>query len=421
MRLDVVVFGPTMNKLLQFQRSRGLGAVASLGWLLATLLGASGAEVSRNGTGKPEPLAAIDLVYQEVPDSFINWGTTVLTRSNPFQHEPAFGSHRITRGTLRLGREATNAVGFVWDRTAGKLYLDLNRNQDLGDDAAGVFTTRAGYTDNYQSFTNVHLVFPGPGGPRRLAADLNFYEYSSNLNCTAGMRSFWEGKLSLNGADWQVGIIEDPSETSAAGGSRRLLLRPWAARGQPFSTYTGASRAWPFARKVFFGQHAYDLDLTTVPERDNVKFRLRLTEEHPALGELKLTGQFIERLVLEGGTYLVLLDQPPGVVRIPVGSYGESQVQLKKGNTTAYRQDRYPASGRRISIGEQQPAELTAGGPLTNRVTVTRRGASLYLVYQLKGTDGELYTVDSQGREKPPEFVVSQGGKRIGSGKFEFG
>ena len=424
MPLDVVVRVGTMNKLLRFEHCCWSRRFAAGFGLFALLLGATcswGAAVPTPGGAKPAPVVSIDLVYQEVPYSFVNWGATVVSQSTPFKKEPAFGSHKVIRGELQLGSETNNAVNFAWDRTGGKLYLDLNRNRDLSDDPAGVFATQRGYTDNYQTFTNVHLTFASPAGPRRMLADLNFYDYSRNLSCSVAMRSLWEGKLTLQGTEWQVGLVENPFDRSTAGAGRQLLLRPWTERSQSFSTYDGAARAVPFSRKVFLNQQAYDFDLVPASQGDAATYRLTLTEQFPALGELQVAGQFIQRLLLEGGPYLVILDQPPATVRIPVGSYGEPKVQLKKGDTLAYLQERYSPAGKRLTVGDKQPAVLKVGGPLTNSVTVTRRGASLYLVYQLKGADDRLYTLNTPAREHPPEFVVSQGGKKIGSGKFEFG
>ena len=67
-----------------------------------------------------------------------------------------------------------------------------------------------------------------------------------------------------------------------------------------------------------------------------------------------------------------------------------------------------------------KPAVLTAGGPLTNSVSVSRRGRYLALNYQLVGAGGP-YQLVNQDRSHPPEFTVYQGDKKVASGKFEFG
>ena len=42
---------------------------------------------------------------------------------------------------LRFGKDTNNAIALIWDQPKSKLYLDLNRNLDLTDDPAGVFSS----------------------------------------------------------------------------------------------------------------------------------------------------------------------------------------------------------------------------------------------------------------------------------------
>ena len=63
----------------------------------------------------------------------------------------------------------------------------------------------------------------------------------------------------------------------------------------------------------------------------------------------------------------------------------------------------------------------TVGGPLTNSVTVKRRGSMLVLSYRLGGADGRAYRLIRQDRTKPPQFTITQGDKQLASGAFEFG
>ena len=64
---------------------------------------------------------------------------------------------------------------------------------------------------------------------------------------------------------------------------------------------------------------------------------------------------------------------------------------------------------------------LTAGGPLTNSVTVTRRGNLLVFDYRLLGAGGDTYQLGTTDYSKPPQFAVYQGDQKIASGNFEFG
>src|ERR1035438_1636697 len=77
--------------------------------------------------------ALVSLEYQETTDSVINWGIDMTTQTAPFKKEPAVASGKTIRGVLNFGGPS-NAIPFLWQCAAGKLYLDLNRNHDLTDD-----------------------------------------------------------------------------------------------------------------------------------------------------------------------------------------------------------------------------------------------------------------------------------------------
>jgi hypothetical protein len=148
---------------------------------------------------------------------------------------------------------------------------------------------------------------------------------------------------------------------------------------------------------------------------------LRFTEQSVALGELKVTGKFIQRLVLPGGMYLVLLDQPAGIVKIPTGSYNQPIVRLEQNGTVAFCNPNQTPNSRRFSVDDKTPAVLNVGGPLTNSVNVSRHGEDLRLDYRLVGVGGETYQMANENRSHPPEFAIEKGDKQIASGKFEFG
>jgi hypothetical protein len=284
-----------------------------------------------------------------------------------------------------------------------------------------VFSCGRGFNDSFQFFTNVRLPFKTPAGSRPMLEDLSFYGYGAP-SCTAAMRSLWQGKVTLQGEEWEVGLLANPLDQRASLESGSLLLRPWGDRNKPFSLYGGALDAIPFSRNLFVGNHAYQLRCTNEVQGDVVKVQMQFTEQQPKLGELKITGNYVQRATLEGGPYLVVLDKPAGVVKVPIGRYGQTKACLKKGDTQAYLDARTQAAAGQITItiSEATPAVLTVGGPLTNSVSINRQGRKLALNYQLVGAGG-AYQMVNQDRSHPPEFAVYQGDKKVGSGKFEFG
>lgn len=361
------------------------------------------------------------LEYQETDYSVINWGVSLTMQTIPFKKEPVAASGKIVRGVLKFGADSSNSIPFLWQRAAGKLYLDLNRNQDFTDDPAGVFLARAAKPVYYQTFTNVHLLFNTASGRCRVLADVSFWDYSSRPNCTVALRSFWQGKLTLQGRDWQAGIVQNVLNQSGSFENGRLLLRPWEKRNQPFNTYDGSLATVPFSRKLFVDGHAYQLDLVARPQDGEAKPALQFTGQSAPLGELRITGKFIQRLVLAGGPYLVVLDQPAASVQVPTGSYNQRDIRLEQNGNEAFRDSGQSQSGKRFSVDDKIPAMLNVGGPLTNSVTANRHGQDLRLDYRLVGAGGETYQLANQDRSKPPEFAIYKGDKKIASGKFEFG
>jgi len=365
--------------------------------------------------------ATARLEYQETRYRVINWSAAILVQSAPFPKEPASVSGKIVRGLLKFGDEASNSIPFIWQRDAGKLFLDLNRNQDLTDDAAGMFSAPLSRPLSYQTFTNVHLRFDTPSGSYPVLADLRFWDYGSRPSCTLDLRSFWQGQVTLAGQDWQVGVIPNGWSAAAATDKGYLLLRPWDRRDQAFNTADGSLETFAFAQKLFIGGHPYQVKRVLETRNGEDRPALEFTEQPVALGELRITGQYIQRLMLPGGPYLVILDRPGDTVQVPVGSYNQPNILLAQGGVTAFCNSGPWQTGKRISVDGKTPAILAAGGPLTNSVAASRHGRDLRLDYRLVGAGDATYELANANRSQPPEFAIYKGEKKVASGKFAFG
>ena len=362
------------------------------------------------------------LEYQEANYGVFNRRVSLTVQTIPFKKEPAAVSGKIVRGVLNFGDDASQAIPFLWQRDAQKLYLDLNRNQDLTGDPSGVFVARSSETAYYfQRFTNVRLPFDTAAGKCRVLADINFWEYNSRVNCFVMARSFWQGKLTLQGRDWQAGIVQNVVDQPDSFKEGHLLLRPWEKRNQPFNTDDGLLASVPFSRNLFVDGHAYQLDCIAGSQNGEPRPVLQFTEQSVPLGALKITGQFIHRLVLTGGSYLVILDEPAGVVKIPVGGYIQPDIQLEQNGFEAFSKASQQQVGRRITVDDKTTAVLQVGGPLTNSVIASRHGKDLRLDYRLGGVGGETYQTTRLDRSRPPEFAVYKDAKKIASGTFEYG
>ena len=139
-------------------------------------------------------------------------------------------------------------------------------------------------------------------------------------------------------------------------------------------------------------------------------------EQASAVGELKLDGKHIERLVLETSTGRKTFDQPAETITLPVGKYRLQEIRLQGGYTCRI----FDASERDwVTIKQAEPAVLKAGAPLKQVIKVERQRGLLELSYELLGVGGEKYTAGD--RSKTPTFTVYKAEKKIASGEFEYG
>jgi hypothetical protein len=119
--------------------------------------------------------------------------------------------------------------------------------------------------------------------------------------------------------------------------------------------------------------------------------------------------------------YTVVLDRPEPKVRIPVGTYNKYWLALKHKDTEAFCHYADWLNPKPVTITASKLAVLNMGGPLTNWVTVEKRGRTLTLEYQMLGAGGRYRLSGPVDRTKPPQVAIYQNGKPVGSGKFEFG
>jgi len=136
-----------------------------------------------------------------------------------------------------------------------------------------------------------------------------------------------------------------------------------------------------------------------------------------ALGELKLEGEHVERLVLQRmDGHTERFDRPGEVVELPVGQYHLLESHLD-GDFACF-QGAGPQN-KWITVAENTPAVLKVGAPLKQTLQVKRQGKCLTLDYKLLGIGGEGYT--HEDRSNPPGFTVYKGDQEIASGQLAYG
>ena len=417
----------TTNQWLRRSPKRFCVVLLSVGfWVAAgsaSLVRAADSAPSGSPAANVETVAA-ELAYQETGKSIMDRSVSLKTQTAPFSKEPAVVSGKAVRGVLNFGDNSSNSISFVWQRDARKLFLDLNRDGNLTNDAAGVFSAESANPVNYQTFTNIHLSFGTAGaaaGRCQVLIDFNLYDYSTQPSGILRVRSFWQGRVTLSGRDWQVGLVPNDSKVSVSFENCQLLLRPWEERNRPFTVSDGTLATVSFSPNLFLDGHSYHLEVKAQSGNSGASPALRFMEQPVVMGDINISGKFIQRLVLTGGPYLVVLDQPSGALKMPIGDYNQPNLLLAQGGVEAYNNSSQPIAAGRVSVNSNTPVVLNVGGPLTNSVTVTRSGQDLRLDYRLIGQGGAAYQFVQRDTSKPPEFAIFKGDRKIASGKFEFG
>ncbi len=414
-------------------------AIAPVALLLLVLLPLArlDAEDSQPLTSTPDILPPVSLEYRELPARVMGRQLSILPRTIPFPKEPELAGRKVGRGTILSAFyagspkfESNNCINisFLWDYRAGKLYLDLRGDGDLAN-APVFFTTerpsvklRSG-NYFYQPFTNINLAF-GHGSDRRpRLVDLHFYGYDGQNASGANLvwRCYWQGRLTLGGRDWQIGLVENPNHLGTAKDGY-LLLRPWSERESPFSVEDGLLTGFECPTNLYFQDRAYQLKFDYISDAAP-NYKLLLSEITPESGELLVQGQFIDRMILRNdeptSPFTAVLDSAGLHARIPAGSYYLFGVCLKHNGTAAFR-TYWRRQPLKVTIPPGATTNLAAGGPLTNWAVIEKHERALSIDYELRGADG-TYRLATNDRANPARFAVYRAGEKLASGNFQYG
>jgi hypothetical protein len=390
-------------------------------------LGGAAAQAAEEGVPRSAAVPKdVVLKYSELDYGLVSRSCAIRSRSEPFKKEPAPGKGALLRGYLQLGDPTTNSIPFLWHKEEGRLYLDLNRNSDLTDDPGGVFSSPLSQSlrNGSQTFSGIRLPLKAPSGVHLFKLELMLYSYGENATyAVASLQSCWRGKTSWQGQDAEFAVIEGPWGGTGINDGPFLVLRPWQAPEARIDLLAGTPDAVNLPGRLFWRGAAAALTRTYELAGKDEICRLQFTPEKPVLGEINVRGGLLTRVILEGDRgYTAVLEGPAATARIPVGAYKVSEVWLKKDGVEAV-QDAQAVAGelRKVQVRAESPASLLAGGPLTNSVSINRRGKSLVLNYQLVGVDGGAYRLLNDPRTNPPSVTISHSGKQVTSGKFAYG
>jgi len=390
---------------------------------LATSVCFAAAPGEPSGTTPPssERLLQVPLEWQEWAESSGPLDSYTLRFSpeiKPFLKEPGFGRHRVVRGALGCGARTNEFIPFAWDQSANRLYLDVNGNRDLTDDAEATYAGE--YEGQLQLFPRVKLDFNTPSGRHRYLVDLRLGGLTTaQLSGTYMLRCFWQGRVELGGRPYQIGLIENPDAKTLADQARYLLFRAWDARAEPIRLNPGTPHTIHWPKMVHLAGQSFGLSHCFTNQGGSPCYWLELTPTRPPLGELRLTGRNVYRLILQQpGGYTAVLDTPGSAKKVPAGTYQTAEVWLRYGATEAFYDGPLP-----LTVRADASISLPIGGPLTNLVVAERSGDDVVLRYQLVGPGNRplTYRMSTEDRSNPPGWTILAGGMQIASGKFAYG
>jgi hypothetical protein len=394
---------------------------ACLALTTSVCLTAAPEEPSSTAPQRSERTLQIPLDWQEWSQSSGPLDTYTLRFSpeiKPFLKEPDFGRHRVVRGAFGCGVRTNEFISFAWDQTANRLYLDLNENRDLTDDAEA--TCAGEYDGQVQLFPRVKLNFNTPSGRHRYLVDLRLGgTTTAQLSGTYVLRCFWHGRVELGGRPYQIGLVENPDTKTLADQTRYLLFRAWGARTEPIRLNPGTPHTVHWPQRVHLAGQSFSLSSLYTNQGGSPGYVLELAPAHPQMGELRLSGLNLYRLILQQpGGYTAILDTPGSAEKIPAGTYQTGEVWLRQAAAEAYYDGPLP-----LTVRADRAVSLAVGGPLTNSVAAERSGDDLVLRYRLAGAGSQTltYRMSTEDRNNPPGWAILSGGKQVASGKFAYG
>jgi len=402
------------------------------------------------------------LEYREVDFAPVATEISILPGAH-FKKEPVFNGHDVFRGFFCFGTDTNQSIPFAWDDEARKLYVDANRNGDLTDDAPGGYTAA---DKSLELFRGVRLEFPSPQGTYQVLVDAHVFGRAGGQapkpRVFLYVRSLWDGQVELDGKKWYLAVIDGLNgrigpAASLTNVSDRMVLRPWEQRQEPFLwwhaslekihslahvklvtfpyRYAGDAEvydAFNLPENLFFQNRAYHLDYHTESSNGMANLAVTFNPAQPALGKLHVNGEYLRRVVLDGGMvpggFTAILDsalrngtngESGTDVQVPVGIYPRQIALLQREGHTNVA---VGLATNPIVVAETGTNVFTAGGPLNNSVQmVVPFDYQVSMNYELTNAAGIFFRLVQQKEKAPPGIEMKQGDQLVGQGTFEFG
>lgn len=379
------------------------------GWLVFFILLSVQAVASTDDTAASQGSITARLQYQ--PDGFSHWLPINEEREVVFKKEPSFSGGDVRRGAIPVGGDESDFIGYACDVEANTLYLDLNQNLDLTDDPTGLCK---GAAETYGQFmfadiqmdfeVKVTRVHAGVTVPYMLHIQLG--DFYNGVSVVSG----WDGTSVIDGQNYYFVVVDNLN--GHLDGGDTMVLEAIDAK----TTVEQMRETWPDyspgLNYLSANGRCYGLTWAFSGTDGGGVLDVNLTEKTDGLGQLNISGQFVEGVLLSGAQ-TVKVEKPAASVWLPMGEYELTKAWL----ANEFRADFLEPPS--VTIGAE-PASVTVGGPLNPSCTVKRVGSTLRLDYKLVGADGQTYEPYGEDQRRAG-FTAYRNGEKIASGKFAYG
>ena len=198
-----------------------------------------------------------------------------------------------------------------------------------------------------------------------------------------------------------------------------LVIRSGEERNRPNDFLGGRQRGGcDISKNVFLDNHLWQVRVFSEDTDSTAKPKLRFQEIPAKLGELKLGGDYIREVRLEGAD-TVLLFNPPPAVQVPAGLYQNHQIVYLAAPGKPV--EAFAQSYDNLNVTAGKTTVFDVGGPLRNSIQVNQNGRTLRLIYRMTGIGGLPVQRIGQANPQPPGFAIYQGDRQLATGKFEYG
>ena len=334
-----------------------------------------------------------------------------------FKKEPAYKGTEIVRSLLPVSPDPKDVLGFACDTEESTLYLDLNRNLDLTDDPDGV--VKAMGSGWGRSFENVVVTIEQEGRRRELVMDLE--SYGSRWGRYTVKSSWGADAVRIGDRIYQVGVIDNGDGVITV--EDTLYLQPAAGEFEAVDAESAGDE-----------DERVEIQAPSTLVLDGVPYRLayELAEDgrslalslepgaEDSLAEVELSGEGIQRIVLQDKATAAVILAPGQALRIPAGNY-RAELQVRMGSDEKH--SLWNAWNVPLQAGREGSGIWRAGGPITSKLSCRRFGARLRFDQATVGAAGEKYREAgfhgiSGGR---PKLQVKKAGVIVHVGEFEYG